>query len=89
MGYETLMTDPRMGDHATGLELQIEELIVRRETARREGWMDEVYDYEVQITALQLELTEMAERATDNGYRRLVIRGAETARDLAAHSKTA
>ena len=31
------MTDPRPGDHALGLELQIEELVERRERARLQG----------------------------------------------------
>jgi hypothetical protein len=63
------MTNPRLGDHATGLELQIEELVDRRERARREGWPSQVRALDRQITALQFELAETAEQLADTHYR--------------------
>jgi hypothetical protein len=48
--------NPLSADHATGVELQIQEFAVRRERARQEGWMDEVHAAELEIVALQLEL---------------------------------
>jgi hypothetical protein len=51
-----VITDTRLGDHATGLELQIEELVDRRERARREGWPSQVRVLDGQITELQVEL---------------------------------
>ena len=76
------MTDPRKGDHATGLELQIEELVARRERARSEGWMDQVHELELEISALYLELAEAAEEAAQETFRPVVIRGVETAAQL-------
>jgi hypothetical protein len=76
------MTDPRKGDHATGLELQIEELVARREQARSEGWTDQVHELELEITALHLELAETAEEAADETFRPVVIRGVDTAAHL-------
>ncbi|HSS08420.1 MAG TPA: hypothetical protein VLL25_00950 [Acidimicrobiales bacterium] len=76
------MTDPRKGDHATGLELQIEELVARREQARREGWLDEVHVLELEITALHLQLAETAEEAAEETFRPVIIRGVDTAAHL-------
>jgi hypothetical protein len=53
--------DPLAADHATGLELQIEEWVIRRERARREGWFDEVHAVELEIVALELELADLVE----------------------------
>jgi hypothetical protein len=77
------MSDPRLGDHALGLELQLEDLVVRLEQARRHGWADEVHALELEVTALQLELADVAEQATDERYRPILFRGAETAEHLA------
>jgi hypothetical protein len=76
------MNDPRSDDHATGLELQIEELVVRRERARRQGWMEKVDDLEREIAALYLELAETTAEAAHLTFRPVVIRGAEKAGDL-------
>jgi hypothetical protein len=83
------MSDPRLGDHAVGLELQLEELVVRLEQARRRGWADDVHALELEVTALQLELADAAEQATDRHYRPILVRGAETAEDLAHRPRTA
>jgi hypothetical protein len=69
-----VVTNPQLGDHATGLELQIEELVDRRERARREGWPSQVHSLELEITALQLELAETAEQATNPHYGGVLIR---------------
>jgi hypothetical protein len=83
------MDNPRTGDHATGLELQIEELVVRRERARRQGWMDQVDDLERQITALYLELAETTAEAEQQTFRPVVIRGVEKASDLVEPPRSA
>ena len=81
-GYNGDMTDPRLADHATGLELQIEELVVRRDTVLREGWHDQARALERQIADLQLELADAAEQVADEHYRTVVIHGADTADHL-------
>jgi hypothetical protein len=63
-----VITDTRLGDHATGLELQIEELVDRRERARREGWPSQVRVLDGQITELQVELAETAEQVANTHY---------------------
>jgi len=50
------MFDPRSGDHALGVELQIEELFERRERARRQGSAEEADALTRQIAALHEEL---------------------------------
>jgi hypothetical protein len=76
------MTDPRLADHATGLELQIEELVVRRDTARREGWDHQADELEAEIAELHLELADVAEQVADEHYRTVTIHGADTAEHL-------
>jgi hypothetical protein len=76
------MTDPRLADHATGLELQIEELVVRRDETLREGWADQAHELQMQVSALQLELAETAEQAADESYQAVTIHGADTADHL-------
>jgi hypothetical protein len=83
------MSDPRLGDHALGLELQLEDVVVRLERARRHGWADEVHALELDVTALQLELADTAEQAADEHYRPILVRGAETAERLAPPPKSA
>jgi hypothetical protein len=67
------MIDPRLGDHATGLELQLEELVDRRKRAQREGWPSQVRLIDRQISALQQELAETADRVADTHYRTAII----------------
>ena len=62
------MMDPRLEDHATGLELQIVELVERRERARVQGRMDDVIAVQQEIDSLQAELADTAERsASESG----------------------
>jgi hypothetical protein len=83
------MRDPRIGDHATGVELQLEELVVRRERARRKGWADEVYAIELEITAVQLELADVAEQVEVTQFKPIVFHGADTAERLIQPPKSA
>jgi hypothetical protein len=67
--------NPLSVDHATGLELQIQEFVVRRDRARREGWADEVHAAELEIMALRLELAEAT--ASELPNQQVSIRGAD------------
>lgn len=82
VGYRWSMTDPRLADHATGVELQIEELVVQQDTARREGWDDQADALQPEIALLQLELADTAEQVADENYQPMSIHGADTADDL-------
>jgi hypothetical protein len=57
------VTDQRAADHALGLELQIEELVERRERARVQGRGDDEAALTEQIADLQVELAEAADQA--------------------------
>lgn len=58
------MNDARAaGDHALGLELQIEELVEQRERARVQHRTEDEATLTDQITALQGELAEAVEQA--------------------------
>ncbi|GAC1354588.1 MAG: hypothetical protein NVSMB4_16020 [Acidimicrobiales bacterium] len=58
------MNDARAaGDHALGLELQIEELVEQRERARVQHRAEDEAKLTEQITALQGELAEAVEQA--------------------------
>jgi hypothetical protein len=52
------MIDSGWADHSMGLELQIEELVTRREHARAARALEVVHQLDTDITALQLELAE-------------------------------
>ncbi|MHB8670487.1 MAG: hypothetical protein ACYDAD_08020 [Acidimicrobiales bacterium] len=54
------MIDPRRDAHATGLELQLSELVSRRERALHEGWPDEAAGFDRDIARLQEELAATA-----------------------------
>jgi hypothetical protein len=56
------MTNPRLEDHAVGLELQLVELVEQRERARVQGDEAGVRRRQDEIDGLQLELAETAER---------------------------
>lgn len=55
------MTDPRLEDHAIGLELQIVELVERRERALVQGDATGARGIQREIDALQAELATTAE----------------------------
>jgi hypothetical protein len=81
--------DPRIGDHATGLELQLEELVVRRDHARRKGWAPEVHELELEIAAVQLELADVADQVDTGHFQPIVFHGAEPAGHLMQPPKSA
>jgi hypothetical protein len=56
------MTDPRMEDHAVGLELQLVELVEQKQRAEVQGRKNDVARLETQIEPLQFELAATAER---------------------------
>lgn len=56
------MFNPRLEDHAVGLELQLVEAVEQRERARVQGDDDAVRRYQDEIDSLQLELAATAER---------------------------
>lgn len=58
------MMNPRLEDHAVGLELQIVELVEQRARARVQGDADVARRCQDEIDALQLELAETADRIT-------------------------
>jgi hypothetical protein len=62
------MTDPRLEDHAIGVELQITDLVEKRERARVQGRMERAEALAVEIEALQGELAKTAEEIADEHY---------------------
>jgi hypothetical protein len=83
------MSDHWLGDHAVGLELQLEELRVRLARARRDGWPDEIHALELEVAAMQLELADVAEDPTETHYAPVLLHGADTAEHLIAGRRTA
>ena len=55
------MTDPRLENHAVGVELQIVELVEQRERAAVQGRHEDVARIQQEIDALQQEMTLTAE----------------------------
>lgn len=60
------MTDPRLEDHVVGLELQIVELVERRERARVQNDPVEADRIQREIDALQLEMAATAEEIIEH-----------------------
>lgn len=67
------MTDPRLEDHAVGVELQITELVEKRERALVQGRRARAADLSAEIEALQAELARTAEAIVDEHYDRVEI----------------
>ncbi|MGH9094948.1 MAG: hypothetical protein ACRDXE_07295 [Acidimicrobiales bacterium] len=61
------MDSPRDADHALGLELQIEELVEQKTRAEVQGRDDDAEAIEPEISELQEELAETAERSAGDG----------------------
>ncbi len=59
------MIDPRIEDHAVGLELQLVELVERKERATVQGQGELAARYQLEIDALQSELARTAELVVD------------------------
>jgi hypothetical protein len=55
------MTDPRLEDHVTGLELQLVELVEQRERALVQGDHAGMARIEAEIAELQAEMASTAE----------------------------
>jgi hypothetical protein len=62
------MTDPRLEDHAVGVELQLTELVEKIERARVQGRTDRVAELQPQLEALQDELATTAESIADEHW---------------------
>ncbi len=62
------MNDPRMEDHAVGVELQLTELVERRERALVQGRTEWAQELLVEIEALQSELAATAEHIADEHF---------------------
>lgn len=56
------MTDPRIEDHAVGVELQLTELVEKRERALVQGRTERARELTSEIEVLQAELAATAER---------------------------
>ena len=55
------MEDPRLADHAVGVELELAELVEQRERARVQRRPDDEHRLQGQIDGLQLELAKTAD----------------------------
>ena len=63
-GYQSNVTDPRLVDHATGIELEIVELVEQRERATAQGRAADAARLQSEIDVLYRELADTAERIT-------------------------
>jgi hypothetical protein len=62
LGYDDVMNDPRLEDHAIGVELQITELVEKIERARVQGRQERVAQLQPELDALQDELAATADK---------------------------
>lgn len=69
------MNDPRLEDQATGLELQLTELVEKRERARVQGRDERAKALTAEIEVLQAELATTAEQIADEHYDEAEITG--------------
>lgn len=60
------MHDPRLEDHALGIELQLAELVDQAERARVQGLDDEAAKIQAEIERLQQELAETADQVSES-----------------------
>jgi hypothetical protein len=68
MGYDCHMTDPRLEDHAFGVELQMTELVEKIERARVQGRLDRVAQLQQELDALQDDLVSTAESIANEHF---------------------
>jgi DNA-binding protein H-NS len=68
------MTDPRLEDHAVGVELQITELVEKRERALVQGRRERAAMLTEEIEVLQNELAATAEQIAGEHFDRPEIR---------------
>jgi uncharacterized small protein (DUF1192 family) len=62
------MSDPRLEDHAIGVELQIGELVERLERAEVQGRLDQVPALQAEIERLQDDLARTADSIAGEHY---------------------
>ena len=67
------MSDPRLEDHAVGVELQITELVEQRARAAVQGDAARADDLQREITTLQEELASTAEQIAGESWDEPVI----------------
>lgn len=70
------MTDPRLEDHAVGVELQLTELVERRERAVVQGRRERAAELQQEIDVLQDDLATTADRIAGERWDRPHIRDA-------------
>lgn len=68
------MTDPRLEDHAVGVELQLTDLVEKRERAMVQGRRERAAMLTEEIESLQMELARTAEQIADEHFDRPEIR---------------
>jgi hypothetical protein len=59
------MIDPRLEDHLVGVELQIVELVERRERATLQGRPDDAATIQAELDALYADMARTAEHLAD------------------------
>lgn len=70
------MTDPRLEDHAIGVELQLTELVERRQRAVVQGRHQRAAELQQEIDVLQEDLASTAERIAGEHWDRASFRDA-------------
>lgn len=73
-----MVTDPRMEDHAVGVELQLTELVEKRERARVQGRTERAQELAAEIEVLQADLAATAERIVNEHFEVPAITAEET-----------
>jgi hypothetical protein len=73
-----VVTDPRMEDHAVGVELQLTELVEKRERALVQGRTERAEELAAEIEVLQADLAATAERIVDEHFEAPAIAAEET-----------
>ena len=68
------MADPRLEDHAVGVELQLTELTEELERARVQGLPDRMRALEREIAELQQDLADTAEQIVTEHWQEAQIR---------------
>ena len=81
------MSDPRLEDHAVGVELQITELVEQRERAVVQGDEVRAAALTVQIEGLQEELASTAEQIAGESWAEPTIHEAQVTDDQARAHK--
>src|SRR5262249_53540815 len=72
-------SDPRLADHAFGLELQIEELLAERRRLQHDGWTAGVSTVELRLAALRRELAQVTARTGAARFGTAVVRAERAA----------